>query len=121
MNGYASLNEKQFSLALQRAIPRLEYKAKSLEAENEKIRQDIFDDIWSKRNWIFGPWTRKGCSNRVSESFGMFDYTSAQIALMPIQELIKEYKNKLESITVGAAEPYLISLEDYDKLMSWGR
>jgi hypothetical protein len=121
MDGYATLNGGQFDMALGRAIPRLEKRVEALQLEDQMVRRDIFDRIWAKRNAIFGPWTEKGCWNRVSESFGLFGSTDAEFQLQSTEALLKDYKRQRTCIDVMNAEPYLIKLKDFNKLMEWAK
>jgi hypothetical protein len=120
MDGYATLNTNQFKELLLTAIPKVSKRIMALHAENAKVRQDIFDKIWAKRSKLFGPWTEKGCWNRVADSLGMFGATDAQMRLPRLEKLAKEYQAQLHSLGgMMNGEPYLIDLKSFNRLQDW--
>jgi hypothetical protein len=120
MDGYATLNSAQFKELLETAIPKVSKRIMALHAENAKERQEIYDRIWAKRSKLFGPWTEKGCWNRVSDSLGMFGATRAQYNLPEVEKLAKEYQAQLNSLNgMMNGEPYLLSLKQFNRLQEW--
>lgn len=120
MDGYATLNRNQFKELLETAIPKVSKRIMALYGENARTRQDIFDKIWAKRSRLFGPWTEKGCWNRVQDSLGMFGATDAQYKLPGLEKLAKDYQAQLVSLNgMMNGEPYLIDLKSFNRLQGW--
>lgn len=112
MDGYVTLNSQQFETALTRAIAVLGEKV----AQDEAEREAKIAEIWEGRTWYFGPWNRSGAQARYYDWLG---YGTVEVSAR--KQLLRDYQTQLLRIDVMNAEPYLIKLKDFNKLMEWAK
>lgn len=110
MDGYATLNGEQFEKALTRAIAVLGEKV----AQDEAEREAKIAEIWEGRTWYFGPWNEQGAKGRYYDWLGMGTWEIARR-----KDMLTDYQTQLLRIDVMNAEPYMLKLRDFNKLMEY--
>lgn len=112
MDGYATLNGQQFEAALSRAIAKL-----GAQVARDEIERNLkIEEIWATRTWYLGPWNMAGAKARYWDWLGYGTH-----AVSARQQLLRDYQTQLLRIDVMNAEPYLLRLKDFNKLMEWAK